>query len=427
MDTIQLYQLFQQCSGACTDTRKIESNSMFFALKGENFNGNTFAEKAINMGAKFAVVDEDLIINNPSIIKVNNVLKALQELASYHRKTLKTPIIALTGSNGKTTTKELINAVLSTKFKTIATKGNLNNHIGVPLTLLEIHDNTEIAVVEMGANHQKEIEFLCKIAEPDFGLITNYGKAHLEGFGGVEGVIKGKTEMYLYLKVNNKTIFYNAEDAIQQEKIANYKPTLSYSTKGNSDITLQLIEEHPYLVISFNGKSIKTNLTGSYNFNNIAYAILIGDYFKVTKELIKKGIENYIPNNNRSQILETGQNKIILDAYNANPTSMTLALESFEKSNNPNKIAVLGDMFELGEAAQEEHQNIIRLLEKSGINRAVLIGKHFYSCSTSSNFIIQLETFEDAFNHFKRSEISDALILIKASRGMALERLLEVF
>lgn len=427
MITNQLHQLFKECTGVSTDTRKIEKNTMFFALKGENFNGNKFAETAINLGAKYAIVDEDLEINAPSIVKVDNALNALQQLASFHRKTLKTPIIALTGSNGKTTTKELINAVLSTQYKTIATKGNLNNHIGVPLTLLEIDESTNLAVVEMGANHQKEIEFLCDITQPDFGLITNYGKAHLEGFGGVEGVIKGKTEMYVHLKSNYKTIFYNADDTIQNEKIAGYSPTFSFSTKGNGDVDIQLIDTSPTISISLQNNLINTNLTGAYNFNNIAYAVLVGKYFKISDQNIKNGIENYIPQNNRSQILKTNRNKIVLDAYNANPTSMSLALESFEKINHSNKIVILGDMFELGEAALEEHQNIINLLENLEINKAVLIGKHFYSCNIQSNFILQLETFEEAYNFIKKSEITDAQILIKASRGMALERLLKLF
>lgn len=426
METNQLYRLFKECAGVCTDTRKIKKNTMFFALKGESFNGNKFAETAINLGAKYAVVDEDLEFSSPAIIKVDNTLKALQALASFHRTTLKTPIIALTGSNGKTTTKELINAVLSTQFNIIATKGNLNNHIGVPLTLLEIDKSTDIAVVEMGANHQKEIEFLCELAQPDYGLITNYGKAHLEGFGGVEGVIKGKTEMYVYLKSKYKTVFYNAEDTIQSEKISDYSSTFKFSTKGNGDVNLQLVDTDPTLSIMFEDNLIKTNLTGVYNFNNVAYAILIGKYFKISDEKIKKGIEGYIPQNNRSQILKTNRNKIVLDAYNANPTSMALALESFEKMKHPNKIAILGDMFELGKAAQEEHQNIIKLLETSPINRAVLIGKHFYSCSKNVESIIQFETFEEGYQYIKTSEISNAQILIKASRGMALERLLEL-
>lgn len=426
METIQLYQLFKQCTSVCTDSRKIKKNTMFFALKGDNFNGNKFAETAINFGAKYAVVDEDLEFNSPAIIKVDNTLKALQALATFHRTTLKTPIVALTGSNGKTTTKELINAVLSTQYKTIATKGNLNNHIGVPLTLLEIDDNTEIAVVEMGANHQKEIEFLCEIAQPDYGLITNYGKAHLEGFGGVKGVIKGKTEMYVHLKSNHKTIFYNSEDAIQSEKIGDYQSTFSFGLMENGDLNLKLVDLDPTLSISYDNTLINTNLTGAYNFNNVAYAVLIGKYFKISDAKIKKGIEDYIPQNNRSQLLVTTRNKIVLDAYNANPTSMTLALESFEKTNHPNKIAILGDMFELGTAAQEEHQNIIKLLENSNINQAILIGKHFYSCSKNHVSIIQFETFEEGYNYIKKSEIISAQILIKASRGMALERLVEL-
>ena len=426
METNQLYNLFTECSGVCTDTRKITKDCMFFALKGDNFNGNEFAETAIQLGAKFAIVDEVTAAKNTSIIKVDDVLRCLQELATFHRKKINPIIIALTGSNGKTTTKELINAVLSTQYQTVATKGNLNNHIGVPLTLLEIKKNTEIAIVEMGANHQKEIEFLCRIAQPDFGLITNYGKAHLEGFGGIEGVIKGKTEMFEYLKTNNKTIFYNSDDLIQVEKIGDYSPNFSFSSNNNGSIQLELVEVHPNLVISFKGKTIKTQLTGAYNFNNIAYAILIGEYFKITIENIKIGIENYSPNNNRSQILPTEKNKIILDAYNANPTSMSLALESFEKIDHTNKIAILGDMFELGEAAHEEHQNIVQLIENLGLTRVFLIGKHFYACENSNKHIIKFETFEEAYNHIKELDIKNANILIKASRGMALERLIDI-
>lgn len=399
---------------------------MFFALKGDNFNGNEFAETAIQSGAKYAIVDEVLAKENPAIVKVDDVLSCLQQLATFHRQILKTPIIALTGSNGKTTTKELINAVLSTQYRTIATIGNLNNHIGVPLTVLDIKNNTEIAIVEMGANHQKEIEFLCGIAQPDYGLITNYGKAHLEGFGGVEGVIKGKTEMFIYLKANNKTIFFNSEDAIQAEKIGDYTPKFSFGTKNQGTIQLELIEEHPTLIISFKNTIIKTHLTGTYNFNNIAYAILIADYFKISAENIKNGIENYIPNNNRSQILITQKNNILLDAYNANPTSMSLAIESFERINFHKKIAILGDMFELGESAHEEHQNIVDQLENSALNQVLLIGKHFYSCNSKSHFISQFATFEDAYNHLKKLELRNAHILIKASRGMALERLIEL-
>lgn len=421
----QLYHLLKKCTGVCTDTRKITQNCMFFALKGDNFNGNKFAKTALQLGAKFAIVDEVIEPENSSIIKVDDALSCLQQLATFHRKKINTVIIALTGSNGKTTTKELINAVLSTQHETIATKGNLNNHIGVPLTLLDINKNTEIAIIEMGANHQKEIEFLCNITQPDFGLITNYGKAHLEGFGGVEGVIKGKTEMFKYLKTNDKTIFYNSDDLIQVEKIGAYSSKFSFGTKNNGSIQLELIEDNPSLVIAYRDTKLKTQLTGAYNFNNIAYAILIGEYFKITLENIKIGVENYSPNNNRSQILPTKKNKIILDAYNANPTSMSLAIESFEKIDRTNKIAILGDMFELGEAAHEEHQNIVKLIENSGLTRVFLIGKHFFACENSKKHIIKFETFEEAYNHIKELDIKNANILIKASRGMALERLID--
>lgn len=428
MNINQMHELFLKSSGVCTDTRKINQNCIFFALKGDNFNGNNFAIQALEKGAILAIVDEPLQENSEHIVHVNNALKTLQKLANYHRKQLKTPIIALTGSNGKTTTKELINAVLSTQYNTIATIGNLNNHIGVPLTLLRIKSDTEIAIVEMGANHLKEIENLCSIAEPDYGLITNFGKAHLEGFGGVEGVIKGKSEMYAHLKANTKTIFYNNEDAIQRDKIDDYNSTFSFSTKNDGNINLRLVDVNPTLSISYaHDCTITTNLIGTYNFNNVAYAILIGSYFNVSSINIKKGIENYIPENNRSQILKTTRNKVILDAYNANPTSMALAIESFEQLEHPNKIAVLGDMFELGEAAAEEHQSIINLLEKAKINKAILIGKNFYHCKINKGIFLKFENFQEAFNYFEKTPMSDAQILIKASRGMALERLVELF
>lgn len=419
----QLYQLFRQCSSVCTDTRKIDHDCIFFALKGDHFNGNLFAETAIKLGAKYAVVDEEIGFDSSSIIKVDNVLQSLQDLANYHRKILNTPIIALTGSNGKTTTKELINAVLATKFKTIATKGNLNNHIGVPLTLLSITVDTEIAIVEMGANHQKEIEFLCSIAEPDYGLITNYGKAHLEGFGGFEGVIKGKTEMYIHLKDREKTIFFNAEDQVQKDNIGAYQNKYSFSVDKPGDLIIKLNHIEPAISVIFDNTEINTNLTGAYNINNIAYAVLIGNNFQIPTIKIKEGLESYIPKNNRSQILLTNFNKLILDAYNANPSSMFAAIQSFQEIKHSNKIAILGDMFELGEAASHEHQNIINELESTNFNQILLIGSLFNACQIKASHFIKLKSFEEASNYLDEVKIKDALILIKASRGMALERL----
>ncbi|MBI9042533.1 UDP-N-acetylmuramoyl-tripeptide--D-alanyl-D-alanine ligase [Lutibacter sp.] len=414
----QLHQLFTENYLIDTDTRKIRKESLFFALKGDNFNGNTFAVKAIENGAKYAIIDEAKYNIHPNTILVSNVLETLQNLANFHRKILKTTIISLTGSNGKTTSKELINAVLSRKYKTIATKGNLNNHIGVPLTLLSITPDTEIAIVEMGANHLKEIETLCKIAEPNYGFITNFGKAHLEGFGSVEGVIKAKSELYDFLRKNNEIAFINTDDKLQ------IKQSLGIKTIEFSSNEIQFIEANPFVKVGFQNSEIRSQLIGKYNFNNIAAAIAIGSYFKVSIEEIKEGIENYVPTNNRSQIIEKGTNKIILDAYNANPSSMSAALENFNQLKDNNKIVFLGDMFELGDDSAFEHQNIADLVASFNFNKVYLIGKAFSTTSAKNAFIY------DSFEAFKTSinklTIGNATILIKGSRGMALERILDL-
>ncbi|MBU3823071.1 UDP-N-acetylmuramoyl-tripeptide--D-alanyl-D-alanine ligase [Flavobacteriaceae bacterium XHP0103] len=420
----QLHSLFLECHAVSTDTRKITNNAMFFALKGDNFNGNEYAEKAIKLGAKYVIIDETEYNTSTQTILVDNVLETLQKLAAFHRSYLNIPIIALTGSNGKTTTKELINAVLSKKYKTTATIGNLNNHIGVPLTLLSMNKDTEIGIVEMGANHQKEIEFLCNIAKPDFGYITNFGKAHLEGFGGVEGVIKGKSEMYDYLIANNKTVFVNQNDAIQVEKTKNSN-RFSFGN-SDADIKIDFIKAEPFVKCSYNNLTIESQLIGDYNFNNMAAAIAIGVYFKVNDALIKEAIENYIPANNRSQIIQKGSNKIILDAYNANPTSMTAALLNFEKQTGT-KIALLGDMFELGNEAEKEHQHIADLAVSLNIQQIVFVGENFFKSNINSKKVKQYKSFTDFKNEFNPSEIKKTTILIKGSRGMALERVLDLF
>ena len=363
MTTIaNLHSLFLECSSVSTDTRKIEKNSLFVALKGDNFDANTFAKEALEKGAKYVVIDNPTYLIDNRTLLVKDSLIALQELAKYHRTFLGLPIIALTGSNGKTTTKELIHAVLSKKYNTLATIGNLNNHIGVPLTLLRFTKETEIGIVEMGANHQKEIEFLCKIAQPDYGYITNFGKAHLEGFGGVEGVIKGKSEMYDYLKGNNKMVFVNVDDSIQKEKFTNIKRFSFSLNDSTADVKISTIEANPMVKIIFNNQTIQSHLIGIYNANNINAAITIGNYFKVSDELIKEAIENYIPENNRSQLILKNGNEIILDAYNANPSSMAAAIANFIQLEKKNKIAILGDMFELGEESHNEHEKIVDLL-----------------------------------------------------------------
>ncbi len=425
MEIKELHALFLECSSASTDTRKTTKNAMFFALKGDNFNGNEYARQALLEGAKYAIIDEESYLNSSQTILVKDVLITLQQLALFHRLYLKTQIIALTGSNGKTTTKELINATLSKKYQTVATKGNLNNHIGVPLTLLSMDKSTQIGIVEMGANHQKEIEFLCSITQPDYGLITNFGKAHLEGFGGVEGVIKGKSEMYDYLIKNNKTIFVNANDPIQVEKTKTAQ-TFNFGNDSNLDVKIEFIEAQPNVKVHYSNLIINSHLIGEYNFSNIAAAIAIAIYFKVDNNSIKKAIETYIPSNNRSQVIQTASHKIIMDAYNANPTSMRAALLNFEKLNEKIKVAILGDMFELGPEAEKEHQNIVDLASTLLLDKIILIGNNFYKTKIVSSKVTTFQSFDDFKNNFNLSQIEFATLLIKGSRGMALERILEL-
>ena len=426
MNIKDLHSLFLECDSACTDTRKITKDCLFFALKGENFDGNKFAEDALEKGAKYAVIDDAKMNLDDRFILVDDVLNALQKIANYHRHYLDIRILALTGSNGKTTTKELIHSVLKQSYRTVATAGNYNNHIGVPLTLLSMKKDTEIGIVEMGANHQKEIEFLCSIAEPEFGYITNFGKAHLEGFGGVEGVIKGKTELYTSLKQNEGFIFVNGQDEKQIEHTKDYENCHIFNGKDQSSD--QIICEHvdPFVHVSWKGQEIQSQLIGAYNFSNISAAIAIGNYFKVPSELIKEAIENYKPENNRSQLLSVNSTKIILDAYNANPTSMTAALTHFDGLSGDNKIAILGDMFELGEDAEDEHQNIADLAGNMKLTKVYLVGENFAKTESRFSRISQFDTFEAFSKDLDTSEFEDTTLLIKGSRGMALERVLEL-
>ena len=426
MKTEQLHSLYLKCKGISTDTRKISKNNMYFALKGDNFNGNTFANQALKEGAKYVIIDEPEYKTSDQTILVDNVLESLQSLASFHRTYLNVPIIALTGSNGKTTTKELINCVLSKKYKTVATVGNLNNHIGVPLTLLSMTKETEIGIVEMGANHQKEIEFLCTIAKPDYGYITNFGNAHLEGFGGIQGVIKGKSEMYSYLIENNKYIFLNADNTIQKEKLNTYIKKFGFSETDNNYFKIKFIDANPFVSFKIEDTVIHSQLIGKYNFTNLCAASIIGKYFNVPISTIKKAIENYTPTNNRSQIIEKGNNKIILDAYNANPTSMVAALEHFSNLKDDTKIAFLGDMFELGKDANREHQAIADLATNLDFDKVYLIGKNFYKTKINTKDTELYETFEALKENFNTIAIDNATLLIKGSRGMALERLLDL-
>lgn len=427
MQTFELYSIFNQCNGVSTDTRNITENSLFFALKGDHFDANDFALQALEKGAAFAVVDkkELLKLNNNKLIVVDDVLKTLQDLASFHRFHIGLPVIALTGSNGKTTTKELLHTVLSTKYNTIATIGNLNNHIGVPLTLLRLNEDTDLAIIEMGANHQNEIERLCEIAQPDFGLITNFGRAHLEGFGGVEGVIKGKSEIYDYLQANSKTAFVNFDDAIQNQKSLDISH-FGFSVENNSSANIQISKAYaqPMATIEIDNTKITSQLTGLYNLPNISFAITIGQYFNISLDDIKQAIESYTPQNNRSQWINIDDKKILLDAYNANPSSMQVAIQNFKQLEGDSKLMILGDMFELGTEANKEHLTIINETIDSSIS-TIFIGDHFFENQITNNQIRYFKNLEEVFSHLETHQLNQNLILIKGSRAMALEKLLE--
>jgi UDP-N-acetylmuramoyl-tripeptide--D-alanyl-D-alanine ligase len=394
---------------------------LFFALSGPNFDGNAFASAALESGASYAVIDKPEYLIDQRTLYVPDVLTALQELAAHHRVQLNIPIISLTGSNGKTTTKELIAAVLAQKYEVTATVGNLNNHIGVPLTLLSMNQKTEIGVVEMGANHQGEIKALCDIAQPNYGYITNFGKAHLEGFGGVEGVIKGKSELYQSLTSRAEHIFYRAQDPIQQEKLAHYAHKTPIDAEEFPEI--ELSRKEPTLVISWSGLSIKTKLFGDYNFINLCAAIRIGTYFGVPIKQIAEALTTYTPNNNRSQTLKRADYTLVLDAYNANPSSMTAALQHLAQIDVPKKTVVLGDMFELGDTAAQEHEQIATLATSLGFDQVFLVGHHFAATASTARTFTDIESLKSALSQV---DLSGQWVLIKGSRGMALERVLDV-
>lgn len=419
-----LYELYKKSYKVVKDTREDVSNSIYFALKGDSFNGNKYAAQALDKGANYAVIDEEEYLTDDRIILVKDVLKCLQDLGRYHRQQLNIPILALTGSNGKTTTKELINMVLQKKYNCFATQGNFNNHIGVPLTLLSMRPEHDFGVVEMGANHVHEIEGLCDIALPDYGYITNFGRVHLEGFGSFEGVIQGKTEMYKHLRLHHKKVFVNMADALQME----HSKGMKRITFGSEDAEFhpKLMNADPFVIVELDGIKMKSKLIGAYNFSNIAMAVAVGKYLGVPGEAIKNAIENYVPSNNRSQIIEKNTNKIIMDAYNANPNSMDAALNNLLGLSDKTKMAVLGDMFEIGDEALAEHQKIADLVASPDISKAFLIGTSFDKTKVNDPKIQKFKTFEDFKTYLIDETIQDATILIKASRGMALERVLEL-
>ena len=416
-----IYQLFEQSSGVCTDTRSLDENQLFFALKGPSFNGDDFALKAIKNGALYAIVSEHCKEKNDKIIPVSDPLKTLQDLAKFHRDRLEIPVIGLTGSNGKTTTKELINAVLSSEYKTLFTQGNLNNHIGVPLTLLGLQPSHEIAIIEMGANHQGEIAELCRIANPNLGLITNFGKAHLEGFGTIEGVIKGKSELYEHLIHVGGVIFFNEEDSIQKEKLATYDNRSSYGLVEEADTYLELLQTAPTLTLKWENLELSSSLFGEYNALNIAAALAIASFFEVDPTSVQQSINNYQAKQMRSEVRTINGKQLFLDAYNANPSSLKVSLETFKSLNWENTALVIGDMFELGEEAEKEHRAIVDLIIALGFDKVYLVGKHFQQ---TNHPFKGFETTTDLLENFPES-LRDKNIYLKASRSMTLEKVLD--
>ncbi len=426
MNIQELYKIYLQYPSVQTDTRKLKQGDLFFALKGPNFNGNKFAAAAIEAGAGYAVIDEAAFEIPGKTFLVDDVLNALQELAKYHRQQFNIPFLAITGSNGKTTTKELIHAVLSSKYKTYTTEGNLNNHIGVPLTILKIKNDAEMAVIEMGANHQKEIAFYCTIALPTHGLITNCGKAHLEGFGGVEGVRKGKGELFDHLRtLTHGVAFVNWDYDYLHEMSKGISGIIKYGTVADVHVNGNVVSNDPLLTVSINSntkeKIIATQLVGEYNLPNVLAAVTVGNYFKISEEKIKRAIEDYSPSNSRSQLVKKGSNNIILDAYNANPTSMKLAIENFSKMPG-DKIIMLGSMAELGDESAAEHLQIVEQLKKLDWKYVVLVGDEF---KKTAHPFLQFDKAADAGAWLANQHVEESNILVKGSRSMQMEKVLE--
>ena len=425
MQIEQLYKIYQDFPSVQTDTRKLKAGDIFFALKGGNFNGNAFAEQAIKAGAICAVIDEPAYEIPGKTFLVDDVLTALQQLAKHHREQFSIPFIAITGSNGKTTTKELLHAVLSSAYRTYTTEGNLNNHIGIPLTILKIKPDAELAVIEMGANHQKEIEGYCVYTQPTHGIITNCGKAHLEGFGGIEGVRKGKGELYDFLKTHNGTAFVMWDYDYLHEMSDGIPSIIKYGT-NHADVEGNVVKSEPFLEVHITKGSdtgtIQTQLVGDYNLPNVLVAVTAGNYFNIPGSAIKMAIENYVPSNSRSQLVEKGTNKIILDAYNANPSSMKLAIENFAKLPAANKVLMLGGMAELGKESLEEHKAISKLIQNHAWKAVVLVGGDFLRFEHP---FITFTTAAEAKNWLKDQHFENTHLLIKGSRSMQMEQVLD--
>lgn len=428
MEIANLYELFLAHPIVCTDTRKIEPNCLFFALKGPNFNANTFAAEALTKGAAYCIIDEKEFATNSQCILVNDVLKTLQLLANYHRKQLDIPVIAIVGSNGKTTTKELITAVLSTTFNTLATPGNFNNHIGLPLTLLQLKSHHQMAVIEMGANHIGENAELCEIAEPNLGIVTNNGMDHLEGFGDIEGVAKSNSELYYYLLKNNGIAFVNAHDEWLMRMSARLTKRITFAANTeyrNLEANYEGLAHQlqPQINFTIDTLSATSVLSGDYNFDNIMAAIAIGNHLGVSIENALKGVANYAPTNNRSQWIQKVHNLIFMDAYNANPSSMEVALRNFANMSQPNKLIIMGDMFEMGDYAKAEHQRMVDLCNELKLTQVILVGEDFYN--TQHLAFNAFKTTAEAAEFIKQQHYQNQLVFIKGSRGMKLETLAE--
>lgn len=427
--TEELYSIYLQNKSVFTDTRQITPGGIFFALKGDNFDGNKYADQALENGASFAVVDDSEVVKDNRFLLVEDVLTALQELAKHHRKTFEFPVVALTGSNGKTTTKELIAKVVSMKYKTYATKGNLNNHIGVPLTLLAIDPKRyEMAIVEMGANHQQEIALLCSIAQPTHGLITNIGKAHLEGFGGISGIIKGKGELFDYLSKKKGTVFVNTTNDTVMEMVSKRRAfgEIVFYCSPSGIVNPELLEDTPVVVFKTASKTSTTHLPGKYNFDNICAALAVAKHFEVEDADALEAVTSYTPDNNRSQIVKKGSNTIIMDAYNANPSSMAAAIENFARMDASRKVVILGDMFELGDESAAEHEALGKLISEQSFDIVILAGKHMQHALGA---LPQAYYFPDKFslhNWVMDNPQENTHFLIKGSRGMALESVLNL-
>lgn len=424
MEIKELYELFLKHPSITTDTRKLKEGDLYFALKGPHFNGNLFAVQALESGAAYAIIDEDISPDNSRLIKTDDVLTTLQDLAAYHRSKFNIPFLAITGSNGKTTTKELIHAVLSSHYITYTTRGNLNNHIGIPLTILSVREDAQIAVIEMGANHMKEIEGYCKYARPDYGLITNIGKAHLEGFGSAENVKKGKGELFAFLLANNGHAFINADDPNVLD-LGSLLPKKTLYGSSATPPTGSILSSDPFLSVTLSsphGLEIATHLVGGYNAPNVFAAVAVGRHFRVPDEKIKKAIEDYVPANSRSQMILKGNNTIILDAYNANPGSMKAAVENFATMKGPNKILFLGDMKELGADSMKEHENLVALLNQHHWYRVILVGPEF---AKVSHPYLHFANSDEAHEWFQEQHFSDTTILVKGSRSMRMEKVIE--